>query len=78
MANPDRPIRNLHVGALTSPLSPNTPSLTLTRARSQSFLGPKMNVLMKVVADQTAWSILLNTCYCTVVLCVPPRLSREK
>ena len=37
-----------------------------------------MNVLMKVVADQTAWSILLNTCYCTVVLCVPPRLSREK
>ena len=36
-----------------------------------SFAGPKANVLMKVFADQTVWSLFLNAGYTTVVLCVP-------
>lgn len=46
-----------------------------------SFAGPKVNVLMKVFADQTVWSLFLNAGYTTVVLGLqgytPPMISQE-
>jgi hypothetical protein len=44
----------------------------------QSFAGPKANVLMKVFADQTVWSMFLNAGYTTVVLCVPSAIGSSQ